>query len=80
MSKCREAFEELYGKQELVRSITNPEFYADFEVTRAWRYWQAAWNAATQNAVEVCRELKMGFDTRRNGYDCAVRIEKEIEK
>ena len=53
MSKCREAFEELYGKQELVRSITNPEFYADFEVTRAWRYWQAAWNAATKNAAIV---------------------------
>ena len=66
MSKCREAFEELYGKQELVRSITNPEFYADFEVTRAWRYWQAAWNAATQNAV-AHREAACG---RSGGAEC----------
>ena len=56
MSKCREAFEELYGKQELVRSITNPESYADFEVARAWRYWQAAWNARGEVDVEICRE------------------------
>lgn len=79
MSKCREAFEELYGKQELVRSITNPEFYADFEVTRAWRYWQAAWNAATQNAVEICEGQMTGVnpvgDMARE--ECAEAIERE---
>ncbi len=53
MSKCREAFEDLYDKQDLVRSIANPEFYADLEVTRAWRYWQAAWNAAESAVLEA---------------------------
>ncbi|HNC91782.1 MAG TPA: hypothetical protein PL000_22890 [Anaerolineales bacterium] len=82
MSKCREAFEELYGKQELVRSITNPEFYADFEVTRAWRYWQAAWNARGKVDAEICRNrigpLDTAFDVEARA--CAEAIEQEIEK
>ena len=41
MSKCREAYESFCEQFEIDQSMQN------------WCRWQAAWNAATQNAVEI---------------------------
>ena len=65
MSKCREAFEKQYGED------FNPDNSPVASV------WQAAWNAATQNALEVCRGQMLKSDWPRNPNDCAEAIEQE---
>lgn len=89
MSKCREAFEEHFAGFDLTREKLGNElapFYYKFQTQEVFEDWQAAWNAATQNAVEIC--IKQRADTNDEdavGWntactECAEAIEREIEK
>lgn len=49
MSKCREAFKNIYP------SIPSGDVYF---------VWQAAWNAATNNAVEICKRSKTFLEAK----------------
>lgn len=55
MSKCREEFEKLYSTP---LEKTAQSHYCDLEVSRAWRYWQAAWNARGKVDTNVCIALR----------------------
>lgn len=64
MSKCREAFESFCEQFEIDQSMQN------------WCRWQAAWNAATQNAAEISRQNNADLDECL-WCDCAEAIEQE---
>ena len=70
MSKCREEFYKWYEG-----------FDSDLKVEDVLPIWQAAWNAATKNAVEICEGQMTGVnpvgDMARE--ECAEAIKKEDE-
>lgn len=71
MSKCREAFE-----QHCKERVINPD--GDY-ATDLYFDWQAAWNAATQNAAEICRGHQV-YSRRTGTATAAEAIEREQEK
>jgi len=79
MSKCREEFERLYGKQTLDKTMQG--HYLDLEVARAWRYWKAAWNARGTVDGDACEMLRcMHEDGSGMLAACLDAIEQENEK